>query len=269
MAPTDAVVTLVSLIIAAASPTASQSPASIASSSAVLRLSDRSDPLSDSAVAALGASAPSVGGTSAESNLESENSLSDSLGSDMDAMPAATPAAAATPKPIPAAADALIPSGPVGVGVGVGVAVVAVVALALALAPGTGRSIPPCCAVLRASRFACFWPCTRAFWATCRSCIVRKVSTNSSSRPLNWSIISFTLSISSGTTRRTNASTSSRISSRFAALLGLSLRLVLWDAVVPDTCDDPIVWDALVDVSSCSNLAAASTTPSQSPASTR
>mmetsp|Transcript_17419 Transcript_17419/g.40561 ORF Transcript_17419/g.40561 Transcript_17419/m.40561 type:complete len:225 (+) Transcript_17419:393-1067(+) len=58
------------------------------------------------------------------------------------------------------------------------------------------------------SIFALLWTAARARCAMLFSCIALSVSMSSSSRPENWTMMSSTLSISSGTTRRTRASTS-------------------------------------------------------------
>mmetsp|Transcript_1250 Transcript_1250/g.2020 ORF Transcript_1250/g.2020 Transcript_1250/m.2020 type:complete len:291 (+) Transcript_1250:763-1635(+) len=87
--------------------------------------------------------------------------------------------------------------------------------------------------------------------------MVRSVSTSSSSRPLNWSIISSILSNSSGTTLLTRSSTSDRIS--------LISRSPLLPPVYPDvivsSSKDPLPFDLPSSI-----FEAANTTPSQFPA---
>mmetsp|Transcript_25561 Transcript_25561/g.54305 ORF Transcript_25561/g.54305 Transcript_25561/m.54305 type:complete len:349 (+) Transcript_25561:644-1690(+) len=138
-------------------------------------------------------------------------------------------------------------------------------------------------ALALASSLALFCTASRALLAMARSCILLKVSTSSSSLPLNWVIISSMLSASSGTTRRTSASTSARISACPLWLLRLEalvlsvvamLRGVVAEVAEPvhllEDCDVPDAEKELSpsNVWSASNLAAASTTPCQSPAST-
>mmetsp|Transcript_54711 Transcript_54711/g.163524 ORF Transcript_54711/g.163524 Transcript_54711/m.163524 type:complete len:225 (-) Transcript_54711:1937-2611(-) len=174
----SAVVAEASLIMAAASPTASQSPASMARSRAVrasgleeagaarFRLEPSPDSASISAAAATAAS-------SGTSSRESSSSQTGAAPAAPRVAAAKAAAAAGDPRPcccgISSAGTNARTSGPPGGGI---------------------EGLPPplflSLSTLRlASLLAVLWTAARFLWAMERSCIVLNVSTSSSSRPWN------------------------------------------------------------------------------------